>query len=132
MTAIALSPARGTFLRRALLVDAASCAAMGLALAILARALAPLLGLPEALVWTAGLALLPVAAYMALVGTREAAHPALVWVVIAGNAAWVAGSIAVLALFATTALGTTFVLAQAAAVAILAELEWVGLRRAAG
>lgn len=132
MAAIAVSPLRGAFLRRALVVDAASCAVMGLILAILARPFAPLLGLPETLLFTAGLALFPAALYMAWVAMREAAPAAFVWVVIAGNIAWVAGSVAVLALFPVSALGTAFVLAQAVVVAVLAELEWIGLRRAAG
>jgi hypothetical protein len=41
----------------------------------------------------------------------------------------VLGSIAVLFLFSTTVLGLAFVIAQAAAVALLAELEYVGVRK---
>lgn len=90
MTAIALFPARGVFLRRALLVDAASCAGMGALLALAAAPLARLFGLPEALLFYAGLALIPIAAYMTWLGTREAAPAALVWAVIAGNVLWIA------------------------------------------
>jgi hypothetical protein len=55
-----------------------------------------------------------------------------VWVVIVCNALWVIDSLAVLLLGATrpTAAGTAFVLAQAAFVGLLAELQFMALRRA--
>lgn len=48
----------------------------------------------------------------------------LVAFVIAGNAAWVVGSVAVVLMFEVTALGLAFIVAQAAAVLVLAVLEW--------
>jgi hypothetical protein len=64
-----------------------------------------------------------------------AARPSLsrsgVAAVIAGNVLWVAASIAVLFLLSPSPLGHVFVIAQAVAVAALAELEYAGLRRAA-
>ena len=49
------------------------------------------------------------------------------------NSAWVAGSLALLVSGAVspTMLGYAFVLVQAVAVGVLAELQWIGLRREA-
>lgn len=117
-------------LRTLLLFDAATCAVMGAILALGAAPLAALMRIPAPLLLYAGLALLPIAAFMALVGTRPAIPPAGAWLVIAGNAAWVAGSVLLLAAgwIAPNALGTGFVAAQALVVAVLAKLEHGALR----
>jgi hypothetical protein len=119
------------FLRRVLAVDAGTCAAMGLLLLAGNALLEPLLGLPAAFLAAAGLSLVPCAAFIAFVTTRENMPRAAVWAIITLNALWVVGSILLLmsGAFGPTALGTTFVLAQAGVVAILAELEYVGLRK---
>jgi hypothetical protein len=120
-----------TFLRRVLGVDAVSSGAMGLLLAVTANLLAPLLGLPAALLDYAGLSLIPFAAFVAWVGTRPQLPPPGVWAIIACNAAWSVSSIVLLVsgTVAPNALGYAFVVVQALLVAILAELEYVGLRR---
>ena len=126
MNAAATLPLGGaTFLRRTLAVDAITCAAMGALLIGFQAPLASLLGLPAALLFYAGVALFPCAALM-LVAHRSRA---LAWLVVAGNAAWILGSVAVLLLTSPTALGYAFVIAQAIAVAVLAEFEYVGLSR---
>ena len=119
------------FLRRVLALDALSCIAMGLLMGLGAAPLAPLLGLPEPLVRTAGLLLLPLAAFIAWLATRPAPPRALVWIVILGNVGWTAESFALIGQSqpAITALGTAFVSAQALAVLALAALEYGGLRR---
>lgn len=118
------------FLRRILMLDGASCLAMGALLALAAGALAPLFGLDHQLVAGAGVALLPVGAFILWLGSRRAAHPALVWAVILGNAGWTMESVVVLAQTpAITPVGTAFVTAQAAFVAAITLLEWAGLRR---
>ena len=53
--------------------------------------------LPPALLLYAGLALIPTAAFMALVATRPAVSPAGVWLIIAGNGLWAAASLLLLA-----------------------------------
>jgi hypothetical protein len=131
MTAIAVSQDRSTFLRRALLVDAATCLVTGALLAIDAAPLSSLLALPIELLRYSGISLFPIAAFMAWVATRTTPPRPGVWLVIAGNAGWVLGSVLVMAVCSPTILGYAFVAAQAVAVALLAELEYVGLRRAA-
>jgi len=121
------------WLRRVLLVDAATSGAMGLLLVVAASLLAPMLGLPAALLDYAGLSLIPFAALVCWVATRQQLPRPGVWAIIACNAVWSADSILLLlsGYLAPTVLGTAFVVAQAAIVAILAELEHVGLRRTA-
>ncbi len=123
------SPAR--FLRTVLLIDAATCVATGLLMALGADFVAGLTAVPTPLLRYAGLSLFPVAAFIALVGTRDSLAPPAVFVVIAGNALWVAGSVLLLisGLIAPNVLGYVFVGGQAAAVAVLAELEYFGLRQ---
>ncbi len=115
-----------SFLRRILAVDAVTCTAAGALMAFGAAILAPITGLPQPLLLWAGVILFPVAALMAFLSRRQTAPAALVWLVILGNAGWVAASIAALLLTQPTALGTAFVVAQAAAVAVLTVLEWRG------
>jgi hypothetical protein len=119
------------FLRRVLALDSLSCVAMGLLMGLGAASLAPLFGLPEPLVRTAGLVLLPLAAFIFWLATRPNPPRALVWVVILGNLAWTAESFVTLGQSQTTALGTAFVSAQAVAVLGLALLEYVGIRKTA-
>jgi len=119
------------FLRRILTLDALSCVAMGLLMGLGAGPLAPLLGLPQPLVRTAGLLLLPLAAYIGWLATRPSPPRPLVWIVILGNLGWTAESFALIGQSqrAITALGTGFVSAQALAVLGLAALEYIGIRK---
>ena len=120
-------------LRYALVGDAVASGATGLLLALGAGALAGLLGLPEALMRSAGLILLPYAAVVAFLGTRATISRRAVWAVIAVNGVWVADSLILLASgwVSPTALGYAFVLAQALVVLLFAEAQYFGLRRAA-
>jgi hypothetical protein len=119
------------FLRRILALDSLSCLFMGLLMGLGAAALAPLFGLPEPLVRGAGLALLPLAAFIFWLATRPNPPRSLVWVVILGNLAWTAESFVTLGQSQATTLGTAFVAAQAVAVLGLACLEYAGVRKAA-
>ena len=119
------------FLRLALLGDAAASGATGLLLAGAAGPLAGLLGLPEPLLRTAGLILLPYAALVAWAGSRPALPRNAVRTIIAVNLLWVIDSAALLAFGpAPRALGVAFVLAQALAVLGFAAAQWTALRRA--
>jgi hypothetical protein len=121
------------FLQRVLAADAATCVATGLLMLFGAGALEPWLGIPPTLMRYAGASLLPIAAFIAYVAARDSSPRILVWAVIAGNAAWSFDSIALLftGWIAPTALGIVFIVAQALVVALLTELEYVGLRRSA-
>ena len=119
------------FLRKSLLLDAAASGATALLLIAGASLLDGLLGLPVALMREAGLILVPFVAFVAWVGTREDVARGAVWTIIAANALWVAASIGLLVSgwVAPTALGYAFVIAQAADVALFAELQYAGLKR---
>lgn len=121
------------WLRPVLLADAASSGAMGLLLALGGGWLASPLGLPEALLRLAGLALLPWAAWLA--SLRAPSRGALRAVVLL-NLAWVADSLLLLVFapplgLAPSLAGIGFVLAQAAAVLALTVPQAAALRRRA-
>jgi hypothetical protein len=120
-----------SFLRNALSLDAAACAATGLLLALAAGPLAAPLGFPAGFLRGAGVLLLPCAALLAWFASRETLPRIAVHAVIAVNLLWVADSIAILVAgwFQPTGFGIAFVLAQAAAVAVITELEVIGLKR---
>jgi hypothetical protein len=120
-----------SLLRRAILADAVFSGASAMLLSFGAGALAPLLNLPEALLRETGLFLVAYAALVGWLGTRQAMPKALVWIVIADNAAWTVASIALLFSGAVTPnlLGQTAVAMQAIAVGVFAELQYLGLRR---
>src|SRR5215471_1136392 len=121
------------FLRNVLVLDAAASGATGLLLVAGAGVLEDLLGLPVALLREAGLILIPYVAFVAWAATREPIARGAVWAIIALNALWALASVGLLVsgLVAPTALGYTFVIAQAAVVALLGELQYAGLNRAA-
>ena len=117
------------FLRTVLWADAIASGATGLVLVAGAGLLESLLGLPGGLTREAGIFLLPYAALVAVVAARAQISRAAVWVFIVANAAWTIGSIGLLlGGLAPTALGYAFVIAQALVVAVLAELQYAGLR----
>jgi hypothetical protein len=119
------------FLRNVMLIDAAASGAMAALLIAGAGLLDGLLGLPVALMREAGLILVPYVAFVAWVGTRETIARGAVWAIIATNALWAIASVGLLVsgLVAPTILGTAFVIAQAAVVALLGELQYAGLKR---
>ena len=120
-----------TFLRNVLLVDAATCVASGVLMTLGSGLIASLTAIPPALVLYAGLSLFPIAAFMTVTATRPVIPRPAVWLIIDGNVLWVAGSVWLMvgSAIAPNALGHTFIGAQAVTVAILAALEYAGLRR---
>jgi hypothetical protein len=119
-------------LQKLLFADAAICVAFGLLIATAATPLGRVLEVPSALLFYAGLALLPTAAYIAFVATRATHSPAAVWGVVAGNLAWTCASFWILLADVITPnlLGVVFVSGQAVLVLILAALEARGLAAA--
>jgi hypothetical protein len=96
--------------------------------------LAPLLNLPEALLRETGLFLIAYAAFVGWLGTRTTMPKILVAIVIAGNAAWTLASIVLLfsGEVAPNLLGEAAIAMQAIVVGVLAELQFIGLRRNGG
>ena len=127
MSAVLASP---RFLPRVMALDAASCALTGAAQLGFTDALARLTGLPAGLLTGTGLFLLVYAAVAAFIARRQPAPRALIGAVAAGNFAWAVGCVLLVAAgpFALSTLGVTWVLAQAVAVLLLGEAQWMGLR----
>jgi hypothetical protein len=119
-----------SMLRPILAFDAATCAAMGLLLALAAGPIAAITALPVPLLREAGIVLLPFAAFVLWAAKRGGGWP--VQAVVAANIAWVAASVALIASpWGGNAFGMAFVTMQAATVALLAGLQWRGLGQAA-
>jgi hypothetical protein len=120
------------FLRNVLNIDALVSGAAALAMIVGAPFIAPLTGLPSALLVGAGLVLVPWVALLVILARRQTLARLTMIDVIAVNALWVAASFGLLAsgYIAPNWLGVAFVSAQAITVAILAELQFVGMRRA--
>ncbi len=118
-------------LRRAIQIDAVVSGAMALLLTFAAGMLAPLLQLPEALLLESGLFLIAYVALIGWLGLRATMPRLLVLAIIVGNAAWTLGSIGLLFSGAVSPnlLGQLFAAAQAIAVGVFAELQFIGLRR---
>ena len=118
-----------SLLRYALLGDALASGATGLLASAGAGLLAPVLGLPEPLLRYAGLALLPYASIVAVLGTRTSVSRGAVWAVVVINALWTLDSVLLLASgwVAPTTLGAAFVVAQGLVVAAFAAAQARGL-----
>lgn len=118
------------FLSRVMWADAASCAATGALQVGFTDALARLTGLPGGLLVGTGLFLLAYAAVAAAMARRATPPRTLIALVAVGNFGWAAACAALLAsgVFAVTALGVAWVVAQAVTVVLLAEAQWMGLR----
>lgn len=118
------------FLNRLLAVDATATGATALLLVVAATPLAPVLGLPSGLLRGAGLVLVPFVVFVAALAAAREVPRGVMRAVVAINVAWVAASLWVAfgGAFAASMLGTAFVLAQAAVVALFAEAGWFGLR----
>jgi hypothetical protein len=119
------------FLRYVLWADAASCLATGALQLAGGGALAQLLNLPQPLLTATGVFMVAYAAAAAWTATRDPLPRTLVGLFAAGNALWAVGCVALLmaAGLQPSTLGIAWVLAQAVTVAVLAELQWTGLRR---
>jgi hypothetical protein len=120
-----------SFLRWVLFVDAATCVATGLLMMVGSSALEQFLALPTGLLRFAGFSLLPFAAFLVYLATRESLSKSMVWAVILLNALWTVDSLLLLLTgwVEPTNLGYVVVIVQALGVAMLAGLEYVGLRK---
>ena len=121
------------FLRSVLWLDAATGAATGALQLLLAGFLADLLGLPETLLVVSGWVMFAYVAGIGFIATRQFVPSAGVWLLIGANLLWVLGCLVLLLgdLAMPTLAGKAFLAIQAVTVGLLAELQWVGLRKAA-
>lgn len=118
-------------LRRVLWADALSGSGTAVLHLALAGSLSALLGLPGPLLSASGILLL---LYVALAGTlalQATPSRALLGALVIGNFAWVVACLALLfgGWVAPTMLGEAYLVVQAVAVLVLAELQWMALRR---
>ncbi len=122
---------RSLLLRRALQADAVVGAVSGAAIAVMSGSLGTILGIPSTILLVIGLILLPYGAWLWYQATRPVITHRFAWTVIGINALWVAESVVVLAMgwLPLTQAGFWFIVALAVAVAIFAEVQFLGLRR---
>jgi hypothetical protein len=120
------------YLKKVLVADATISGAAAVAMMAGSAFLPPFLGLPAELLLWAGVALIPFVAGLALVIRQSRIAAGVIVAIISINIAWVIASLIVAfgPAFATTLFGKVFVVAQAATVALFAELQIIGLRRA--
>lgn len=113
-------------LKTLLVADALTCAVMGVALLVASAPISAITQIPQALLFWAGLSLLPIAAFMAMTAAFAPASRWAVGLVIIGNIAWVAASLLlpIGGFISPNALGWIFLIGQAAIVAIVAKLEF--------
>jgi hypothetical protein len=117
-----------TLLRRTFQVNAASSALSAVGFLAGGAALAERLGSPISLAPTA-LFLLGFAAFVAWLSTRESIPMAGAWIVVALDVAWVAVSATEIALGVYSALGNWVFGAMALFVAVLADVQVLGILR---
>jgi hypothetical protein len=133
MTTSTRTPTSDRLLRLALRVDATASGALGVVGVAAAPVLTRLLGPPAPLLIGVGVFLVLFALSLLVLAARPVIPRPAAWAVVIGNGAWVVASVVatVAGWNALTALGVAVVLAQAVAVAVFADLQWLGLRRTA-
>lgn len=119
------------FLRKVLIADAAISGAACLAFIGGADLTHDLLGLPAALLFWSGIALILFVATLVMIIRANAAPAGVISAIIAINFAWVAGSLFVAfgPVFVPSLIGKVFVCVQAAMVFLFGELQFIALRR---
>ncbi|MRX33364.1 hypothetical protein [Aminobacter sp. MDW-2] len=120
------------FLRNVLHADALISGAAGLLMMLGAPLLSTLLDLPTELLFWAGVVLVPFVAMLVVIARSTLVSRLVMIDIIAINVLWVVASFGLLVsgVVAPNALGIAFVVAQALAVAVFAELQVIAIRRA--
>lgn len=121
-----------SLLRRALAADAIVSGALAFALIVAANPIAQLFGMTASLLSIVGLLLLPWTVWTGWLSRQKHPPRMQVWSVIGINTLWVIDSVILLmsGWVQPTALGTAFIIAQAVVVGVLAEAQYIGVRRA--
>lgn len=132
MATYAQPRAEGALLRRVFQADSLICLLSGGVMAAGAGQLAPLLGIPAAALVAIGLFLVIYGGLLGFAASRPAIGRRAAWAAIVLDALWVVDSVVLLAggWLPLTPVGWWLVVAQAVAVAGIAELKYLGLRRA--
>ncbi|MEU4392081.1 hypothetical protein [Kribbella sp. NPDC023855] len=120
---------RSRFLSQVLRFDAIASGGLGVLLLGASGVLDGVLGLPRGLSLSAGAFLLVWTAALLLIARRPELNRTAVSEVVIINLAWVVASIAAVFTVDLTGLGVAFVLVQAGAVALFAELQLTALRK---
>ena len=120
-----------SFLRAVVWFDAATGVLLAALHLALTDTLAQWLGLPAGLVSASGLALIAYALLAGVIASQRSTPRGLLWVLIAGNAAWAFASLALLlsSAVAPTVWGQAYLVVHVVSVGLLAELQWFGMRR---
>ena len=120
------------FLRNVLRVDAVLSGLTALALIADAEPLAAWTGLPSAVMTVLGVALLPWTALLAWLAARPVVASAAVGAVLALNFVWVLDcTMAAFGAFGSPlGLGVAMLVVQAVGTCVIAELEWMAMKRA--
>jgi hypothetical protein len=120
------------FLQRVLWFDAATCLITGTVFLTAGATVEQLLAIPASLARALAVVLLAFGAFVAFIGTRRELIRPAVWAIVVVNALWAVESVLALVFgwLQPNSLGQWFVIAQALAVAVIAELQFIGLRRA--
>lgn len=119
------------FLRAVVWFDASTGVLLGGLHLLLTEPLAQWLGLPAGLLQVSGALLLGYAALAGAIARSEPMPRGWLWVLIVGNLAWALASLGLLlgSPLAPTLLGQAYLLVHVVSVALLAELQWFGVRR---
>ncbi len=127
-----MTDVRSPVLRTVIAVDAAVCGLGGAGLALDSALLAGPLGLSAQVLQPLGLFLIAYAAVLAWLATRPVLSRAVVWTLVGFNVAWAVESLAAPALgwASPTGVGLALIIGQAAAALVVAELQFLALRRA--
>lgn len=117
-------------LRRVLWFDAISGIGTGVLHLVASGPLSQALGLPGALLMASGMAIFAFVTLAAWLAMQPTPPRSGLSVIVVGNLAWSAGCVwlALGGVSGATAIGVGYLLVQAVVVAILAELQWMGLR----
>jgi hypothetical protein len=122
---------RRTSLQSILALDAATCAIMGALLVFASGFIASITLVPAALLFWAGLLLLPIACFIGVFARTPIVPTFAVQMIVLGNALWVLVSVALpmFGLIFPNGFGWMFILSQAMVVAAFGGLEWFASRR---
>lgn len=120
------------FLKKTLVLDAVVTGAAALLMIAGSTLLGPFLGLPVALLFWAGIVLVPFVGLLIMLARRETASRTLLLDVVLINVAWVVASFGIMIAGAVepNVLGVAFISAQALAVALFAALQASALKAA--